>query len=88
MLSDEAFVEEMTEDLHALFKQDEGFDKSNFERQISVMGGQIQNLVTALREKMTPLELIQLPVFTIKKEKNLKRRIQIFLKKRPKFSWC
>ncbi|KJE96797.1 hypothetical protein CAOG_09035 [Capsaspora owczarzaki ATCC 30864] len=85
LLMDETYMDDLIEELHTLFKQDGGYDRSNFNKQISVFRGQLQNLVAALKEKRTPLDLIQMPVFTIKEEKNLKRRVQIFLKKHPFF---
>lgn len=41
-----------------MFQKDKGFDKKMFERQLSVMRGQIFNLREALRTKKSPYQLI------------------------------
>lgn len=46
-------------------KKDRGFDKSTFERQMSVMRGQILNLSQALKDNKTPLQLVQMPCITV-----------------------
>uniref|UniRef100_A0A3Q3F7P3 Phosphatidylinositol 4-kinase type 2 n=1 Tax=Labrus bergylta TaxID=56723 RepID=A0A3Q3F7P3_9LABR len=40
-LSDMNFVQDLCEDLYEMFKEDKGFDKTMFERQMSVMRGQV-----------------------------------------------
>ncbi|CAJ1053917.1 Hypothetical predicted protein [Xyrichtys novacula] len=40
-LSDMNFVQDLCEDLYEMFKADKGFDKTMFERQMSVMRGQV-----------------------------------------------
>lgn len=40
-LSDMNFVQELCNELYNLFKKDKGFDKSTFEKQMSVMRGQV-----------------------------------------------
>lgn len=47
------------------FQKDRGFDKSTFEKQMSVMRGQILNLVQALKDNKTPLQLVQMPCITV-----------------------
>lgn len=66
-LSDMNFVEEMCTDLFYLFQQDKGFDKSLFERQMSVMRGQILNLTQALKDGKSPVQLVQMPAVVIEK---------------------
>lgn len=66
-LSDMNFVEEMCTDLFYLFQQDKGFDKRLFERQMSVMRGQILNLTQALKDGKSPVQLVQMPAVVIEK---------------------
>uniref|UniRef100_A0AAZ3NTZ2 Phosphatidylinositol 4-kinase type 2 n=1 Tax=Oncorhynchus tshawytscha TaxID=74940 RepID=A0AAZ3NTZ2_ONCTS len=60
-LSDMNFVQDLCEDLYELFMADKGFDKTMFERQMSVMRGQILNLSQALKDNKTPIQLVQMP---------------------------
>ncbi|CAF0942331.1 unnamed protein product [Brachionus calyciflorus] len=64
-LSDMNFVQEICNELYEVFKKDRGFDKSTFEKQMSVMRGQILNLVQALKDNRTPLQLVQMPCVTV-----------------------
>lgn len=64
-LSDMNFVQDLCNDLYELFKKDRGFDKTTFEKQMSVMRGQILNLVQALKDNKTPLQLVQMPTVTV-----------------------
>lgn len=64
-LSDMNFVQEIVNELYELFKKDRGFDKSTFEKQMSVMRGQILNLAQALKDDKTPLQLVQMPCITV-----------------------
>lgn len=59
------FVRELCNELYDLFKKDKGFDKNTFEKQMSVMRGQILNLVQALKDNKTPLQLVQMPCVTV-----------------------
>ncbi|XP_033015888.1 phosphatidylinositol 4-kinase type 2-beta isoform X3 [Lacerta agilis] len=43
-ISDMNFVQDLCEDLYELFKTDKGFDKATFEKQMSVMRGQVRML--------------------------------------------
>ncbi|KAG8569447.1 hypothetical protein GDO81_014416 [Engystomops pustulosus] len=43
-ISDMNFVQDLCEDLYELFKTDKGFDKATFEKQMSVMRGQVSSL--------------------------------------------
>ncbi|KAK6060564.1 hypothetical protein COOONC_01773 [Cooperia oncophora] len=56
LLDDTNFVRELGEELKQVFKKDKGFDKKMFERQLSVMRGQIFNLREALRTKKMPAQ--------------------------------
>ncbi|XP_049536583.1 uncharacterized protein LOC125951662 [Anopheles darlingi] len=60
-LSDLNFVEELCNELYELFRQDKGFDRGLFERQMSVMRGQILNLTQALKDGKSPVQLVQMP---------------------------
>ncbi|XP_028599455.2 phosphatidylinositol 4-kinase type 2-beta isoform X3 [Podarcis muralis] len=60
-ISDMNFVQDLCEDLYELFKTDKGFDKATFEKQMSVMRGQILNLIQALKDGRSPLQLVQMP---------------------------
>jgi len=97
-LSDSRFVESLTSDLYDLFSQDKGFDKALFERQMSVMRGQILNLCQAINEKKTPEQLVNMPPIVIEKSSHItiggrlrtmtdhfQQRIH---NRRPFFSWC
>lgn len=67
LLSDMNFVEELCSDLHELFKQDKGFDKRLFERQMAVMRGQILNLTQALKDNKSPVQLVQMPAVIVER---------------------
>ncbi|XP_066277993.1 phosphatidylinositol 4-kinase type 2-alpha-like [Branchiostoma lanceolatum] len=99
-LSDMNFVQELCEDLYELFRKDKGFDKSKFEKQMSVMRGQILNLTQALRDGKSPLQLVQMPLVIVERGKPgsgpFAERVktigdtftQSFQERRPFFSWC
>lgn len=48
-------------------QQDKGFDKHLFERQMSVMRGQILNLTQALKDGKSPVQLVQMPAVVVEK---------------------
>ncbi|XP_052565976.1 uncharacterized protein LOC120419224 [Culex pipiens pallens] len=92
-LSDQNFVEEMCNELYELFKQDKGFDRGLFERQMSVMRGQILNLTQALKDGKSPVQLVQMPAVIVERSKvnpgsarffSFQQRFQ---NKSPFFSW-
>lgn len=98
-LSDSDFVKELSTDLYELFKSDPGFDQSIFERQLSVMRGQILNLTQALKEGKTPYQLTQMPAVIVERHTDLTDghlsglRVkevftQSFQRKTPCFTWC
>lgn len=64
-IADMNWVQELCNDLYNIFRKDRGFDKSTFEKQMSVMRGQILNLAQALRDNKTPLQLMQMPSITV-----------------------
>ncbi|KAI1277997.1 Phosphatidylinositol 4-kinase type 2-beta [Halotydeus destructor] len=96
-LSDMNFVEELCEELYEVFRNDHGFDKHLFERQMAVMRGQILNLTQALKEGKSPVQLVSMPSVTIEKKGGSNRGrlrmmtdtfTQSFQRKTPFFSWC
>ncbi|XP_061047270.1 phosphatidylinositol 4-kinase type 2-beta isoform X2 [Eubalaena glacialis] len=66
-ISDMNFVQDLCEDLYELFKTDRRFDKATFERQMSVMRGQILNLTQALRDRRSPVQLVQMPCVIVER---------------------
>merc|ERR1712223_1617565 len=64
-LSDMNFVQDLCDELYNLFKTDKGFDRHLFEKQMSVMRGQILNLTQALKDGKSPLQLAQMPVVIV-----------------------
>ncbi|KAK7110235.1 phosphatidylinositol 4-kinase type 2-alpha-like isoform X2 [Littorina saxatilis] len=96
LLSDMNFVQDLCDDLHDLFKHDKGFDYHTFEKQMSVMRGQILNLTQALKDNKSPVQLVQMPVVTVERNKMKFGRTradsdvftQSFAHRAPFFSWC
>lgn len=97
LLSDMNFVQELCEELYVLFKQDKGFDKRLFEKQMSVMRGQILNLTQALKDGKSPVQLVQMPAVIVERSKSSGAAsrffsfsdsfTQRFQHKSPFFSW-
>ncbi|RNA41501.1 Phosphatidylinositol 4-kinase type 2-beta [Brachionus plicatilis] len=83
-LSDMNFVQEICTELYEVFKENKGFDKSTFEKQMSVMRGQILNLVQALKDGRTPLQLVQMPCVTVELTK-LKQDKQHHIQAQPSY---
>ena len=67
LISDMSFVEEICKELETLFRIDSGFDKRLFERQMSVLRGQILNLSYCLKEGRSPLQLVQMPLSVVER---------------------
>ncbi|XP_017482875.1 PREDICTED: phosphatidylinositol 4-kinase type 2-alpha-like [Rhagoletis zephyria] len=95
-LSDMNFVQELCDELFVLFSTDKGFDRNIFEKQMSVMRGQILNLTQALKDKKSPQQLIQMPAIIMERSRiSNKGRLrtmtenftQSFQRKTPFFSW-
>ncbi|XP_064599964.1 phosphatidylinositol 4-kinase type 2-alpha-like [Liolophura sinensis] len=97
-LSDMNFVEDLCDDMYELFKTDKGFDKSTYEKQMSVMRGQILNLTQALKDSKSPVQLVQMPVVTVERSRGgygpgrvrseSTTFTQSFSHRAPFFSWC
>lgn len=66
-LSDLNFVEDLCNDLLELFKQDKGYDRGLFEKQMAVMRGQILNLTQALKDGKSPVQLVQMPAVIVER---------------------
>eukprot|EP00095_Tigriopus_kingsejongensis_P011756 maker-scaffold241_size241811-snap-gene-0.15 protein:Tk11756 transcript:maker-scaffold241_size241811-snap-gene-0.15-mRNA-1 annotation:"phosphatidylinositol 4-kinase type 2-beta" len=98
-LADMNFVQDLCDELFNLFKTDKGFDRHLFEKQMSVMRGQILNLTQALKDGRSPLQLVQMPVVIVERSRghvgtterfrNFSDTFtQRFQSKSPFFSWC
>ncbi|OXA43950.1 Phosphatidylinositol 4-kinase type 2-alpha [Folsomia candida] len=92
--SDMNFVQDLCDDMYLLFKQDKGFDKNVFEKQMGVLRGQILNLNQALKDGRSPVQLVQMPSVIIERSTDqsngslrsvIKQRFQ---QESPIFSWC
>lgn len=68
-LSDMNFVQELCDELWNLFSTDKGFDRNIYEKQMSVMRGQILNLTQALKDRKTPQQLINMPAIIMEKSR-------------------
>lgn len=96
-LTDMNFVHELCDELYQIFSADKGFDKDMFERQMSVLRGQILNLTQALKEGKTPFQLVQMPPILVERGPSSSRGrlrsmtdtfTQSFQKSAPFFTWC
>lgn len=84
--------------LFFVLQQDKGFDNSMYERQMSVMRGQMLNLSQALKDNRTPEFLVTMPPVIIEKTKDLSiggrlrtmtdHFTQHFHDRKPFFTWC
>lgn len=97
LLTDMNFVQNLCDELRRVFSKDKGFDRNMFERQMSVLRGQILNLTQALKEGKTPFQLVQMPPILVERGTSSNRgRIrsmtdsftQSFQKTAPFFTWC
>lgn len=68
-ISDMNFMEELCTELYSLFGEDKGFDKHMYEKQMAVMRGQVLNLGQAMRDNKAPVQLVQMPLITVEKNK-------------------
>lgn len=56
-----------TNNYYLNLQQDKGFDRHHFDRQMSVMRGQILNLQQALKDAKSPVQLVQMPAVIVEK---------------------
>jgi len=97
-ISDMNFVQEICDELFELFSTDKGFDRDMFEKQMSVLRGQVLNLSQALKDGKSPVQLVQMPVVIVERNRQLGPKFrhvngqqsftQSFQNKAPFFSWC
>ena len=59
--------------MDSCFQTDKGFDRHLFEKQMSVMRGQILNLSQALKDGKSPLQLVQMPVVIVERSELISR---------------
>ena len=79
-------VQDLCNDLNDLFGTDKGFDSTMFEKQMSVLRGQILNLSQALKDGKSPFQLVEMPsMFEERSKDHITERLQ---KKAPFFSRC
>lgn len=64
---DFVYLQDLCDGLLVLFKQDKGFDRKLYEKQMSVMRGQILNLTQALKDGKSPVQLVQMPAVVVEK---------------------
>eukprot|EP00117_Sycon_ciliatum_P004647 scpid44495/ scgid8925/ Phosphatidylinositol 4-kinase type 2-beta; Phosphatidylinositol 4-kinase type II-beta len=84
-ISSHKFVEELVEELQALFKIDTSYSPGLFQQQMSVMRGQILNLEKAFRDRMSPWQLVHLASCTVDRESAVTGEAKIHLRT-PVFS--
>jgi hypothetical protein len=53
--------------LYLILQIDKGFDRHMFEKQMSVMRGQILNLTQALKDGKSPVQLVQMPAVIVER---------------------
>jgi phosphatidylinositol 4-kinase type 2 len=97
VLSSTVFVESLVQELFEIFSQDKGFDRTLFERQMSVMRGQILNLCQAMRDGFSPEQLVAMPPVIVEKTSELTiggrlrtmtdHFTQRFHNRKPFFTW-
>jgi len=64
-----AYVKQQSLSLFIYFnlQMDKGFDRHMFEKQMSVMRGQILNLTQALKDGKSPVQLVQMPAVIVER---------------------
>ncbi|XP_064382923.1 phosphatidylinositol 4-kinase type 2-beta-like [Halichondria panicea] len=89
-LKDVQFIQSLIDDLREVFKKDKGFDGSTFDKQMAVMRGQILNLTSAIENKKTPWELVNMPPVVVESIRRGRTRqfIQKFRARAPFFTGC
>ena len=96
-LSDQKFISTLEQQIMAVFKVDRAYSQTIFDRQMSVMRGQILNVTQALRDERSPVELVNMPPVYVKRaDKNnmlgrlrsvtIEQFTQTFQRQKPFFS--
>jgi len=96
-LSDQKFISNLENKIQAVFKVDRSYSQTIFDRQMSVMRGQILNVTQALRDERSPVELVNMPPVYVKRaDKNnmlgrlrsatIEQFTQTFQRQKPFFS--
>lgn len=89
-LKDDVWMQDLVHDLGNLFKRDKGFDNRTFEKQMSVLRGQVLNLTRALEKQLSPWDLANMHpniVETVKLGRT-HRFMQKFRNQSPFFKDC
>lgn len=91
-LQSTGFISGLEDELFELFSKDRGFDRGMFHRQMSVLKGQVLNLLQAFENNYTPQQLVQMPPIMVERVQSNKRgkfinRLRV-RKNAPFFSWC
>merc|ERR1711953_179148 len=97
-ISDLGFIEELVDELKEIFSLDKDYSERKFEKQMGVVRGQALNLASAMRDRKSPAQLVQMTPVTIDKSEHttiggrLRSATEQFTQKfqltRPVFSWC
>lgn len=77
-------------------QNDKGFDRNLFQKQMSVLRGQILNLTQALKEGKTPLQLVNMTSIVLIEQSSHRGAFKVmrdrfhqnFQQKKPFFSCC
>merc|ERR1712226_13984 len=99
MIRDLRNVEALISELENLFSIDNDFSKSMFDKQMSLLRGQIMNLCEALDKRMSPSDLVELPLRIVERktirqdshsinERDGGEFRETYQEKRPFFTWC
>jgi len=97
LISDQEWVNNLVLEIQSVFAVDRSFSLTMFERQMSVMRGQILNATQALKDRRSPMEMTQMPPVYVKKAKKknvfgrlraatMENFIQSFQRDRPFFT--
>eukprot|EP00667_Euglena_gracilis_P010390 EG_transcript_10584 len=86
-IQDSDFVQSLIQDLRRIMAIDIHFAESNFNRQMSVMQGQLYNLEQCLLHGGSPADLVSMPAMVVEAtpRKGFFRRM---ISARPWFQWC
>lgn len=87
VLADRDNWDELVEQLRLVFKQDEQFRERHFQRQMSVLRGQLRNIVDVLQAGGTPQDLLNMEPLLIQEQEeyfhDVRKATQAFPPKKP-----